>query len=233
MCFSALVGRSMDELERGIGATIVRTDFQALEDRIRRDPKHYAPAAAQIFLGRHWAPVIHSQDGERLIQPMRFSALPPTNDKVKHRTTYNARRDSLKSSFWSPMLKKNRGLLVIESFREWVPVAGLLEGGIITLDDVRAQFQKEQDEYRAKAEAAGKKYKPSKAQLTDPRFRQIKIDFNPTPQMDLLVPVIFNWREVDGEWLPAFAMVTDEPIPFVKDAGHDRSPVLLSRDAVG
>jgi putative SOS response-associated peptidase YedK len=38
-----------------------------------------------------------------------------------------------------------------------------------------------------------------------------------------------DWVSKDtGEIVSSFAVITDDPVPFIKNAGHDRSPVFLS-----
>ena len=36
-----------------------------------------------------------------------------------------------------------------------------------------------------------------------------------------------QWCGADGEIIDSFAILTDEPVPFVSQTGHDRSPVFL------
>lgn len=39
-----------------------------------------------------------------------------------------------------------------------------------------------------------------------------------------------EWVGKDGEVVDSFAIITDEPIPFVRDSGHDRTPVFLREE---
>lgn len=40
-----------------------------------------------------------------------------------------------------------------------------------------------------------------------------------------------EWVGKDGEVIDSFTIITDDPIPFVKKTGHDRSPLFLQEDA--
>ena len=81
---------------------------------------------ARIFPG-HYAPVIVSENGERVVKPMRYQCRPAGklafHDK-KYPGTYNARRDNL-GGFWKGLFGFSHGLLVATAFLENVSKAKL------------------------------------------------------------------------------------------------------------
>lgn len=100
MCYSALVKRDLDYLERKYGATWIREQVEDYHRAAALDPKRFPLPEERIFPG-HYAPIIFSNDGKRQIQLMRYSAYPPTTVSTpKAYTTFNARRDNLTSACW-------------------------------------------------------------------------------------------------------------------------------------
>jgi putative SOS response-associated peptidase YedK len=236
MCYSALVKRDLDHLRTRYGAIQVRTDYEVYQRDSKANPKRFPPFEDRIFPG-HYAPVIYDRDGGRVTSPMRYGAYPPAsvaNPKIY--TTFNARRDNLTSTFWSGAFMRHHGLVVLEAFYEWVAVKDLLAAGVVTLDEVKAEFAKQAEERKAKILASGKKYRPTPTEQKDPRTRQIIIEFAPEDGSELVAPAIFSYAKIgDGEserWDAGFAIVTDDPPLEVSDAGHDRCPVILDREAV-
>lgn len=231
MCYSALVQRDLDLLRRRYGAIVVRSDFDAYDIRSRRDPKTFPPAAEQIYPG-HYAPVIFERDGERHVMPMRYGAYAPFDMGQRQYTTFNARRDNLTSPFWSEAFLRHHGFVVLKAFYEWVEVKDLLTAGCVSIEQVQAEFARQAAERKSKLEAAGKKWKPTPTERKDPRERKIVIEFRPTAGTDVLAPVIFSFHHLaDGEDA-GFAIVTDEPPPFVAAAGHDRCPVFMPPESL-
>lgn len=233
MCYSALIKRDVDGLGRRFVAIAVRTQIDEYAVRSSTDPKRFPPLDDRIFPG-HYAPVIFERDGARVIEVMRYGAYPPENIfNPKKYTSFNARRDNLTSSFWSNAFLRHHGFIVLQGFYEWVAVKDLLKAGVVTLDDVKAEFARQSEERKAKILVQGKKYKPTPTELKDPLDRQIIIEFKPTADADLLVPVIFSEKKLDsGEVDKGFAIVTDEPLPDILEAGHDRSPVILNEESI-
>lgn len=233
MCYSALIKRDVEALGMKFGAIVIREQIDDYLEASSRDPKHFPPFADRIYPG-HYAPVIFQKDGKRVIEVMRYGAYPHSNVRNPQKyTTFNARRDNLTSSFWSEAFLKHHGFAVLEGFYEWVAVKDLLKAGVVTLNDVEAEFKKQAEERKQKILAQDKKYKATPTELKDPMFRQIIIEFKPKNQKDLLVPVIFSEKTLeDGRLDKGFAIVTDEPLPDVAEAGHDRSPVMLSDNAI-
>lgn len=94
-----------------------------LEDLQRTEPQ---AKDSRIFPG-HYAPVMVSEHGRRVVRLMRYQCRPP--GKPAHYDepfpgTYNARRDNLEGSFWRDLFGRNHGVILISSFYENVERAG-------------------------------------------------------------------------------------------------------------
>jgi len=233
MCYSALVKRWTDK-NSGL-PIMVRDQGDIFERASAEDPKRFPPLRERIFPGSY-GPVIHQSSGDKLLSElMRYGAYPPHHipDPKKY-TTFNARRDNLLSPFWSVGFMKHHGFVVLEAFYEWVAVKDLLKAGVVTLAQVKTEFDKQSEDRKARILAAGKKYKPTPTELKDPRLRKIVIEFKPHDGHPLLVPTIFSYSEAgagfDQGRDTGFAIITDEPTPEIENAGHDRCPVILDWD---
>ena len=80
------------------------------------------PRDSRIFPGVY-APVIVSEQGQRVIKPMRYQCrLPdkPARNDTLYPGTYNARRDSLEA-YWKNAFGHHHGVVVVQSFYEHVP----------------------------------------------------------------------------------------------------------------
>lgn len=165
---------------------------------------------------------------------MRYGTYPPTtiSDPARY-TSFNARRDNLKSPFWANAFMKHHGFITIEAFYEWVNVKDLLRAGVVTIDQVKAEFAKQAAERKSKILAAGKKYKPTPTEQKPAEDRKIIIEFRPEDGSELLVPVIFSRNPKASEPGNAgFAIITDDPPLEVSTAGHDRCPIILHEEAM-
>lgn len=235
MCYSALFKMDPDYLHRRYSAIAVSNFMASYAKRSDTDPKSFPKIQERIYPG-YYAPVMHPQHDKNTLTLMRYGAYPPSHidSKIaKGLTTYNARRDNLTSPFWSEAFAKHHGFVVIESFYEWVPVRALLKAGEVTLDQVDKVFKKQTETRKLKILSAGKKYKPTPTELKPPLERQIVIGFKPDDDQDLLAPVIFSPGVAADEKADlGFAIVTDDPPFEVRNAGHDRCPVILSPDAI-
>lgn len=234
MCYSALVLRDIEHLGRRFGATPVREQIDDYVRASQADPKRFPALAERIFPGSY-APVLFEQKGKRVIEVMRYGSYPAIEVKAPSKySSFNARRDNLHSPFWSNAFMRHHGFIVLEGFFEWVAVKDLLKAGVVTRKDVEAEFHRQAEERKAKILAQGKKYKPTPTEIKDAALRQIIIQFQPRERgTELLVPVIFSEKKLpDGRLDKGFAIVTDEPLPDVQAAGHDRSPVILPEAAI-
>jgi len=78
------------------------------------------------FFPGMWAPVIVSENGRRVVKPMRYGCRPagkPAFYDTKYPGTYNARRDNLEG-FWKGTFGVSHGLVVLSTFFENVEVDG-------------------------------------------------------------------------------------------------------------
>ncbi|MBC7398134.1 MAG: SOS response-associated peptidase family protein [Bdellovibrionales bacterium] len=57
--------------------------------------------------------------------------------------------------------------------------------------------------------------------------RNLVLEFKPKGLSEMLVPCIFDSNTSDEFAFHSFALITDEPNPEVKAAGHDRTPVIM------
>ncbi len=107
-----------------------RNDLRVAGNRIERaqarlDDLHRVqllPRDNRIFPGTY-APVMVSENGRRVIKPMRYQCrLPdkPARNDVLYPGTYNARRDSLEG-YWRGAFGLRHGVVVVQAFYEHVP----------------------------------------------------------------------------------------------------------------
>jgi putative SOS response-associated peptidase YedK len=90
--------------------------MEKLADLRRSEPND---EDSRIFPG-WYAPVMISENGQRVIKPMRYQCRPagkPASHDAKFPGTYNARRDSL-DGFWKGLFGHTHGLLVVSRFYE-------------------------------------------------------------------------------------------------------------------
>ena len=225
MCYSALIRQDMKG--RGHGMPAARISDEQHRKATSRDAKRF-PAVAERIYPNTYGMVFYHKGTELIGEPMRYSAYPPAHiSDPKRYTTFNARRDNLKSSFWSEAFGHHHGFVVLSRFYEWVAVKDLLRAKAVTIDEVKVEFNRQAAERKAKIDAAGKKYKATATEAKDPRFRQIIIEFRADEHDDLLVPVIFSSGTTDGYTDHGFAIITDDPPPEISIAGHDRCPVFI------
>lgn len=121
----------------------------------------------------------------------------PADYDVKFSGAYNARRDNLKSSFWKGVFGEQHAVALIPVFYENV---------------VR---------HLAEHRELGPGEEPE----------NIVLEFRPQPQRTMTVACIYShWTPPAGSDEPelwSFAAITDEPLPEVAAAGHDRTIVAL------
>ena len=231
MCYSAMIEQDVKLLESRFGAIKVRASWDNYESLRTADPP-LPPLESRIYPG-YFAPVVTVERNQHIVHLMKYSVEPPDfiNDSRRY-TSYNARRDNLSSPFWSECFRKHHGLVLLKVFFEWVAVKDLVKAGHVTLAAVKQEFDRQKDMRRDRLKAAGKPYRPTKAELTNPLFRKVVIEFKTAGGADLLTPVVYSRREgPTGHPHMGFAIVTDEPPPEVERAGHDRCPVFLKPEA--
>ena len=234
MCYSALIRDDIEKLAREFSAEVTKTLWGNVYETERSAPtKIKLPGLDNRIFPKYIAPIIRYKAKKRIIEPMYYSAYPPSymsDTQAKQLTTFNARRESLSKRFWSEAIGVNHGLIVLKGFYEWVAVKNLVKAGVASIDDVIEEFQRQSDQRKKKWMQSGKnieEYKPSKTELTNPMFRQIIIEFKVKSNHDLLVPVIFTSNHENSNDLNGFAIITDNPNPEIAATGHDRMPINL------
>lgn len=231
-----MVERDLDKLKFNYGAEIDEEAFGALQSRLESDPKvKVASGDHRIFPG-YYAPVIILHHLCKSIVPMRYSAYHPSYlspAAAKGLSTFNARKDSLDKRFWSEAFGVGHGFVVTYAFYEWVPVRQLLKAGKVTMEQVVNEFNRQAEERRQNWLAKGKdlaKIKPTKTERKNPLERDIMVMFKPVSGHAMLLPVIYSCHKTHDD--RGFAIITDEPNPEIRLAGHDRMPISLSHDSI-
>jgi putative SOS response-associated peptidase YedK len=236
MCYSALVKQDLKYLQEHFGAYIRREQWDQYESLHAAEPKKFPSLWPRIFPG-HYAPVLFWSEHHRRLESalMRYGAYPKADIKNPGRyTTYNARWDNIQSPFWSEAYQIHHGFIQIDAFYEWVTVKDLLQDGQTTRDQIRHIFENQMLKRQQEALAAGKPYRPTATEKKNDLERSIIIAFKPADASEeLLVPVIFSYDATNPlQCYAGFAIVTDDALPDVSKAGHDRTPIFLNRESV-
>jgi putative SOS response-associated peptidase YedK len=233
MCYSVMVAQEIKSLHKRLGSILVREDEESYfeSERIKRNP--ILPELKPRIFSGHFAPVyFRNAQGDFERNLMRYSAYPP--DTIVPRqssklTTFNARRDNLLSPFWNTAFMVGHGFVALQSFFEWVLVSDLLQAESVKSSEIEHYFRQQSFVRKSKIEQAGKKWKPTATELLPVNSRKIVIEFKPNQDQLLLSPVIFNRDPHSNQcFSQGFAIVTDDPLPEVLAAGHDRTPAFLS-----
>lgn len=114
--------KAASESER-IATSKVKWLLSRLSD-IKRD--ELLPRDSRIFPG-HYAPVMVTEQGRRIIKPMRYQCRPngkPAFYDRKYPGTYNARRDNLEG-FWKSQFGHSHGIMIVNAFYENVSLHDL------------------------------------------------------------------------------------------------------------
>ena len=193
MCYSASIINNLKHLENVHAAQINNQLWDKVYETERITPsKIKLPTSDNRIFPKYIAPIIHYKSGKKVIEPMYYSANPPSymsRKQSQNLTTFNARKDSLNKRFWSEAIGINHGLIVIDGFYEWVAVKHLIKAGVASIEDVKIEFNRQAEQRKQKWLKSGKdiiKYKLSKIELTDPLFRQIIIKFTARNNKDFI-----------------------------------------------
>jgi putative SOS response-associated peptidase YedK len=238
MCYSVMVARDVSRWNKRLGTVMVRDtehlEYQTLNNKF---PRQFPKLVPRIY-ANYFAPVVFlNSAGELQCEYMRYSAFPPrfATQEGKRFSTFNARRDNLKSPFWQDCLGKGHGIVVLSHFFEWVRVVDLLAAGTVDLEAVVDFFKKQLEQKEMRAKEFGKKFALTANDKKPPKERKIVIQFSTSDQdsPEILCPVIFNAGEIDDTGIikNGFAIVTDDPPQEVLSAGHDRCPIALTSEA--
>ena len=146
-----------------------------------------------------WGPVLIFEDGQPVIRPMRYH-LRPAGKPAFYDVKYPGLYNSRRDNlrgFWRGQFGHTHGLALVPVFWENV-----------------VRHVAEHRELQ-----------------TGERPENIVLEFRPVPQRDQLVACLYShWTPpagVDEPDLWSFAAITDEPLPEVALAGHDRTIVAL------
>lgn len=234
MCYSALIKKHMKQFG------LSRFDQEFLDawnaheqiDETKVNPFSNKPfkshSADGRFFPQYITQIAFMENGKLSVGKAVYSVwLPEGMDPYKY-TSYNVRKDNITSRFWAECFGVHHGFIVLSGFSEWVEVKDLLRANLVTLNEVVARFDAMISTRKERVLASGKKYSLTKVEKSDPHFRKIIIDFELPDEEPIFVPVIFNIRN----GIRGFAMVTDDPLPEVEEAGHDRTPIMLTPEAI-
>ena len=232
MCYSALIKKEMKELPELFDPRFIK-QWNAVSgfSDTKSNPFTGKPFKSMDEDGRFFphylTKIAFIENGHLKVGPAVYSAwLPDGLDPHKY-TSYNARRDNITSKFWSSCFGKHHGFIVLAGFSEWVEVKDLLQAGKISAEEVASKFSSLIEARKNRVLASGKKYTLTKVERTDARFRKIIIDFAPDNEQ-IFVPVVYN----TAKGIKGFAILTDDPLPEVAAAGHDRTPIMLTKEAI-
>ncbi len=124
MCFSLHVEKRLNKISKEFDALSSKRDFHAFSELRNRHPKSYlSPDEDDRIYPNYWSPVIISEQGHRIIKPMRYRIRPQgSREEVPSKfNLFNARMDSLMTrKTWRPLLGKRHCLIPIRGFYEWV-----------------------------------------------------------------------------------------------------------------
>ncbi len=127
MCYSILVRQNLKNLERDLGASLLRSQFEHYERMTIVDPKRFKPMSSHPRIyPNYFAPILTTHQKKRWIIPMRYRVRPsgskdeiPTNYNV-----FNARLDAITTRrTWSNLVCRQHGVVVMDEFYEWVESA--------------------------------------------------------------------------------------------------------------
>lgn len=105
----------------------------------------------------------------------------------------------------------------IDSLEDWWrPVFGK-NHGVLVLDGFRENVKKHDMEWRQLKEGE--------------RAENVVLQFNPKDSTSMFVPCVWSRWQRGGEVLYSMALITDEPPLEVAQAGHNRCPINLTREA--
>lgn len=158
---------------------------------------------ARIFPG-WWAPVLMIEDGEPVIRPMRYQCR-PAGKPAFYDTKYPGTYNARRDNlrgFWKEQFGRTHGVMIVSSFYENV-----------------ARHAAEHRELRE-----------------GERPENLVLRFSPQPPQDMWIACLVSyWTPPPGsdeEPFWSFAAVTDEPLPEVAAAGHDRTIIALKPEHV-
>jgi putative SOS response-associated peptidase YedK len=145
------------------------------------------------------------EKGNKIVMPMRYHMRPHDKDESFDREfngCYNARFDNLSRVAW------------------WKEALGRRHGIIV----VRRFFENVDPTVYAKKNKLAKE---------DKEKSNLVLCFEPEDGQEMIIPVIWDvWKKKGHPTLISGALITDDPVPEIAAAGHDRTPIFLKESVV-
>lgn len=167
--------------------------------------KVFEESDTRIFPFHYMSMLYLDENGEKVVAPFRYLLRPANKDESfdrRYTGCYNARLDSLDSVPW------------------WKNALGKRHG-IIMVEKFYESVATEDYTKHFKL-PADKKGQSS-----------IELCFAPDNVEYMFIPTLWDkWTGKDGKTLFSAALITDDPAPEIKQAGHDRTPIFLKESAV-
>lgn len=167
--------------------------------------KVYEESDSRIFPFHFMSMLYVNEKSETAVAPFRYLLRPANKDESfdrKYTGCYNARLDSLDEVPW------------------WKSALGKRHGLIMV----------ERFYESVAAEDYAKHFKIPKDRIGE---KNLELCFAPDNVEYMFIPTLWDkWMGKDGKELFSAALITDEPAPEVKQAGHDRTPIFLRETAV-
>lgn len=229
MCYSVMIEQDLAALELEFRATPGEQAFAALESDIKKGLRKGLSAQQRLYPKAYGA-VVSSRGDNRWITPMRYGVFPPSFMHGKGPTPFNARFDSLSKPFWREAFGHFHGLVAVKAFYEWVGAKGLVEEGFVQKDELMEHFAEQVELRRRRHEAAGKPKEAFRLTKTEQKSwddREVVVEFRFADRAFSYVPCLCLPSK-EGDW--GFAILTTDPSPFIEQVGHDRMPILLTKE---
>ncbi|SME97786.1 SOS response-associated peptidase family protein [Pseudobacteriovorax antillogorgiicola] len=131
MCYSMLIEQDLKNLEIEFDAEVDQDAFSRYASMTQRDSKKYKIIAENPRIyPNYFAPIVTMRRGKRIVTPMRYRVRPSgSQSEVPSKyNMFNARIDSLLNrKSWRPLIMKQHGIVMVQSFFEWVTSKGKKE----------------------------------------------------------------------------------------------------------
>jgi putative SOS response-associated peptidase YedK len=165
-----------------------------------------AESERRIFPFHFVSMLVTDENGEKVVRPFRYHMRPHDKDEGFDREfmgCYNARFNNLKRvEFWKDSLAKSRRGIIL----------------------VERFFENVAPKEYAKKHKLPKEMKD---------LENLVLCFEPDNKELMIIPTLWDvWKKRGESPLYSTALITDEPLPEIAQAGHDRTPIFLKESAV-